>query len=393
MLKLQVPHNVTRTRVTFLIFILGICLLLFIHRIPCLAGEIVSQVDELQSDTEDVKSASEKVLGEDSRIVPIPIPISNPTIGTGLAAALLYLHPKKTPDSPTTTTGVFGMYTDSQSWAVGAFHDGYYRDDRLRFRIPIVYGEFNLDFFGVGSDSPLRENPIEYTAVTGAFIPRLLHELPWERWYAGGQYTFLNVDAKFDISGLIPDAPEMGEQTQTAGLGLVTVYDSRDSNFWPSSGSWLDLTATPYGEYAGGDFNYFKVITKFAQYFPIRDTFTFVYRLDGQFITGDAPFWDLSRIRLRGYPGGQFLDDIAVTAQAEIRWNFYKRWTALAFGGGGRIADEIDELGRADTNYAGGGGLRFMLVEKQKLFVGIDVTYAEDGNASFYFQVGDWLSN
>jgi hypothetical protein len=34
-----------------------------------------------------------------------------------------------------------------------------------------------------------------------------------------------------------------------------------------------------------------------------------------------------------------------------------------------------------------------MLVEKQKLFVGFDVTYAEDGNASFYFQVGDWLAN
>ena len=115
MLKLQVTPNVTRTPVTCLNFMLGACLLLFIHPIPCMAGEIVSQIDEIQSDTEEMKSASEKVLGEDSRIVPIPIPIANPTIGAGLAAALLYLHPKKKPHSPTTTTGVFGMYTDSQS--------------------------------------------------------------------------------------------------------------------------------------------------------------------------------------------------------------------------------------------------------------------------------------
>ena len=27
------------------------------------------------------------------------------------------------------------------------------------------------------------------------------------------------------------------------------------------------------------------------------------------------------------------------------------------------------------------------------VFVGIDVAYAEDGNTSFYFQVGDWLAN
>ena len=61
-------------------------------------------------------------------------------------------------------------------------------------------------------------------------------------------------------------------------------------------------------ECAGGDFNYRKMILKFAQYFPLLDPITFVYRLDGQFIDGNAPFYDLSRIRLRGYSGLEFLD-------------------------------------------------------------------------------------
>jgi hypothetical protein len=34
-----------------------------------------------------------------------------------------------------------------------------------------------------------------------------------------------------------------------------------------------------------------------------------------------------------------------------------------------------------------------MLVEKQKLSIGIDVAYAEDAEVSVYFQVGDWLAN
>ena len=67
MLKLQVVLNVNRMRVTFFGFILGVCLLLFIHQTPWLAGEIGSQIDEIQSDTEEMKSASEKALGEDSR--------------------------------------------------------------------------------------------------------------------------------------------------------------------------------------------------------------------------------------------------------------------------------------------------------------------------------------
>lgn len=359
------------------------------------AGQIDSQVDEIQSKIEAGQGVSRKFLPKKGRLVPVPIPIANPTLGAGLAAGLLYLHPQKSqnPGAPTTTTGVLGMYTNTKSWAVGAIHDGYYRDDSIRFRLPAAYGEFNLDFYGIGNDSPLQDNPVAYSAVTSALIPRLLFEMPWKNWFLGGQYTLLKINAKFNISGAFPDVPGLGVDVQTSGLGLVSVYDSRNSNFWPSKGNWLELNATLYGETLGGDYDYLKFTGKWAQYFPIGETVTFVYRLDGQFIDGDAPFWDLSRIRLRGYVGGQLLDNVAVTAQAEFRWNFYNRWTALAFGGGGRIADTIGDLGDEPTNAAGGIGARYMLVEEQKLSIGLDVAYAEGSNVSVYFQVGDWLAN
>ena len=76
-----------------LIFI-GFSLLLLLAT-PGMAGEIDSQVEGIQSDTQRLQSASKEVVGKDSRLVPVPIPISNPTIGTGLAAAILYLHPTK----------------------------------------------------------------------------------------------------------------------------------------------------------------------------------------------------------------------------------------------------------------------------------------------------------
>jgi hypothetical protein len=376
------------------LFLMGFCIILG-SKPAGAAGEIESQVDEVQTDIEAVKSASKKLFGKDARLVPIPIPISNPTIGTGLALTLLYLHPQKSqePDAPTTATGVFGMYTDSESWAVGAIHDGFYRDDHIRFRVPAFHGEFNLDFYGIGNDSPFEDNPVEYNAVTDALIPRLLFRLPWDHWFLGGQYALVKINTTFELSNLLPDAPGIDAQAQTSGLGLVALYDSRNSNFWPSEGSWLELTATQYSEYIGGDFNYFTLLTKWAQYFPVKDKFSFVYRLDGQFLDGRAPFWALSRIRLRGYPGVQFLDNVALTAQAEMRWNFSKRWTALAFGGGGRIADTVGDLGSAPTNWAGGGGMRYMLVEKRKLVIGIDIAYAEGSDVTVYFQVGDWLAN
>lgn len=375
------------------LFITG-CVLLMWSTLG-IAGEIDSQINKLQTDIERSRGVSRKVFGKNARFVPIPIPISNPSIGTGLAVALLYMHPQKSekPNAPTTTSGVMGMYTNTESWAVGALHDGYYRDDQIRFRFPAVHGEFNLDFYGIGNESPFRDNPVEYNAVTNAVIPRLLFRLPWNNWFLGGEYRLLNIDAQFNPSNLPSNTPGIGQQTQTAGFGLVSVFDSRDSNFWPLKGNWLELTATNNGAYTGGDYEYFKLISKWAQYFPLIDTVTYVYRLDGQFINGDAPFWDLSRVRLRGYTGGQLVDNLAVTAQTEVRWNFYQRWTTLAFVGGGRIADTVGDLSSAPTNWAGGGGLKYMLIKDQKLSIGIDVAYAEGGSVSVYFQVGDWLAN
>jgi len=372
----------------------SIFILLFLST-TVFAGELENQIEEIQSNTTSFQSVSKKIIKKEARLVPVGIPISNPTIGQGLAAAILYMHPQssKETDAPTSTTGAFGMYTNTQSWAAGAFHDGYYLDDRIRFRVPITHGDFNLKYYGTGADSPLRDNPIEYQAMGNMFIPRLTFELPWNNLFLGGLYRLINVDARFDSTATIPDAPGLGRQQQTAGLGIVTLFDSRDSNLWPSKGNWLDLTASVNGKYAGGDFNYLKTVVKWAQYFPLKDSVTLVYRIDGEFIDGDAPFWDLSRVRLRGYSSGQFLDNVALTAQAEVRWNFYERWTALAFGGGGRIADAVSEIGSANNNFAGGAGFRFMLVEKQKLSIGIDVAYAEDTKVSVYFQVGDWLAN
>ena len=367
---------------------------------PSFASEFGDGLEQIERDAKESqsipeKSAVGKVLKKDSRFLPVPIPISNPTIGTGLAIAGIYLHSRKegNPEGPVTTSGVAGLYTDSDSWAVAGFHDGFYRNDRVRFRALAGYGEFNVDFYGIGNDSPLRDNPIGLTSQGFVLKPRLLYRLPAGNWFLGFEYSYLGLNNVFDASSLLPGLPTIENQTQTAGLGLVGVYDTRDNNIWPMKGTWFEGTATAYGEYAGGDFNYRKMILKFAQYFPLLDPITFVYRLDGQFIDGFAPFYDLSRIRLRGYSGLEFLDKKALTAQAEIRWNFYRRWTVLGFGGGGRVAKSISDFGSTPTNYAAGGGIRYMIDERRKLNLGVDIAYAEGTEVSVYIQVGDWLAN
>ena len=148
------------------------------------------------------------------------------------------------------------------------------------------------------------------------------------------------------------------------------------------------------GTYAGGDFNYQKYNAKFTHLIPMNESLSFIYRVDGQVVDGAAPFWDLARIRLRGFSGGQYLDDVAATAQTELRWNAWKKLYLLGFGGAGWIADSMDDLGSANANTAGGAGFRYLLVEAQRLSIGIDLAYAPDTDeTSVYFQIGDWTAN
>jgi len=46
-----------------------------------MAGQIDSQIDQIQSEIEAGQVASKKILQKDARLVPVPIPIANPTLG------------------------------------------------------------------------------------------------------------------------------------------------------------------------------------------------------------------------------------------------------------------------------------------------------------------------
>ena len=105
--------------------------------------EVVEQADNATQTMEFAK----KIKGV---WLPVPIPVSNPTIGTGLEVALIYMHPKTSEDStiPNATSGLMGLYTDTDSGFAGGFHDDYWMDGLFRFRLVAGTGSFNLDFYG-----------------------------------------------------------------------------------------------------------------------------------------------------------------------------------------------------------------------------------------------------
>lgn len=349
--------------------------------------------DEIDAIIEDEGDTQKGLFDKDWNWAPVPMIISNPTLGTGLSLALMYVHPQKEgdPNGRSDVTGVVGMYTSTDSWATGLFHSGSYFEDRLRASGGLFYADFNLKFYGIGNDSPIRDTPIDYNAKITAFMPKSLFKLGTTNWFAGPAYRFMKFDNRFDLSPVLPGLSEVHIPTQTAGLGLVVSHDSRDNNMWASRGNWFEIEVADYGEWLGSDFDYEKIKAKFVHYIPLVEQVTLAYRLDGEMIGGDAPFYDLASLNLRGFAQGFYSDKVSATAQVQGNWQFHRRWIAMVFGGGGRVSDDFSNIGSETTRWAGGTGIRYVLNEKQKLSLGIDITYGDD-EFGVYIAMGDGLS-
>jgi hypothetical protein len=75
-------------------------------------------------------------------------------------------------------------------------------------------------------------------------------------------------------------------------------------------------------------------------------------------------------------------------AEVEARWQFYGRWSAVAFGGYGTTRTSRDALSLTQDVASGGMGFRHELASKFGLHAGIDVAHSP-GTTAVYFVVGN----
>jgi outer membrane translocation and assembly module TamA len=110
-------------------------------------------------------------------------------------------------------------------------------------------------------------------------------------------------------------------------------------------------------------------------------------RLDFRGSSGETPFYAVPFIELRGIPYLRYQGERVAVAEVEARWNLDGRWSLVGFGGAGRASGRESDLGSAETRWAGGVGVRYLLARAMGLHAGIDVARGPEENA-FYLIVG-----
>jgi outer membrane protein assembly factor BamA len=307
-----------------------------------------------------------------------------------LGVAAVYTLARKPGEkvSPPTTLGAGGFYTSNGSWAGAAGVKLYLKEDRHRVLLGAGLGDIRYDLFADGPDGngiPIKQ---EFEGALGEYMVGL-----GKRWYLGLRAAYATTKAGRQKSGdePIPVPPAQLDVT-LVGLGLKSERDSRDSVFYPTDGSHLQLLINHNDTEFGSDFTYTKTTVTYGEYVRLSEPVVLAVQGAGCYAATEAPFFDLcifgTQNVLRGYTAGRYLDRWTVAAQAEARWRFANRWITTAFLGVGDVKPEYGQSSDTEVLPAGGIGIQWIAAIENMITVRVDYAWGRDGSHALYVGIG-----
>lgn len=334
------------------------------------------------------KEISEARVFED--LVVAPIPISNPTIGTGLAVVVMpFYHLGE--GSPLSNTALAAGYTSSGSWGVGAAQSTRLRGDQLRIDGFLGYVEAHYRFFGTGASAGESGESVPIIQKGWVFAPELLLQVA-KRTFVGVRYRGLRVETSVEGAPLLPPAvgavlPETVIVT-SSGLGPKVTLDTRDHDMSPAAGVLVELRTNFAAEAFGSDFNY-ETYELSGNYYHRLAHGVVALRGYACKVSDRTPLFDLcmfgSGSDLRGYETGRYRDQAMIAAQAEYRFPLAGRFGAVAFAGWGKVAPSFDEMGDQLDLPSIGFGVRWLAAEKARVNLSVDVARGRDSTSLYVY--------
>jgi hypothetical protein len=321
----------------------------------------------------------------------VPIPTSSPTFGTGLILGGAYFYPQTEAQKeaqPASFTGAAAGYTSSESWFAGVMQQNYWKEDTWRFTGVAGYLDLKLDLIPPGSDDN-AEKSADWLVNGSLFQARISRKLRGN-WYLGLSARYLDISQAIGMDIEDEDEDEdfnIEAETKALGVGVHLDFDSRDQPTNAFQGRYLELKVIgSYVSESEAD-NYQSYHARFRSYHPLRDNLVLAWEVNGCSRGGQVPLWDTCRLGLRGFPATDYLGKQSLYGQAELRWRFYKKWGMVGFAGAGRMNETLGGYGEDETIPSYGLGIRFMVMESQRINVRVDYARSDKGNEAWYLSV------
>jgi outer membrane protein assembly factor BamA len=323
--------------------------------------------------------------------LPVVLPITEPAVGYGAAGGLGFvsrpLGETRAGFGRPNITAVGAMGTENGTWGVLVGDSRHWLKDRLQTVAGVVYASMNLDFYGVGENAVLAKHPLRYNLEPRGGMVQGKYRLGNSPTWAGLNYAFASTDVSFEAPAGTPGLPEFCSDSNVGGLTPSLTFDSRDNIFTPTRGTYVEATAGLFSQSLGGDDEFQRERLIAMQFLPLRRKLFLGLRGELAASFGDEPFYLRPFIRLRGAPVMRYQGEETAQIEAELRWQYWRRFSLVGFAGGGVAWNDLERFESAHSIVAGGAGFRYELARKYGLHMGLDVAFGPD-NTAVYVQVG-----
>jgi len=349
------------------------------------------------TDPEDGAFDASEFLLDKKGFLPVPIVITEPAIGYGAGAALVFFREslreraaKVKPGEQLTPPDIYVAAlaaTENGTKVVGGGGLVTFDQDRWRWRGFVGLPDVNLDFYGVGGQTGTPERKVGYNVDGVISSQQAFRRLGASNSWVVARWIYLDLDATFDSSRPQPVLPAPSRNVTSSGLGGSLEHDSRD-NFFTAGAGWKGmLEAMFYSPDWGGDQKYETYRAQAFGYLPFAKVFILGAKLDLRGANGDVPFYQLPFIELRGVPVARYQDRRTAAAELELRWDATPRWAFLGFLGSGRVWGDDKSFSEAGTVSSGGVGFRYLVARRLGLYAGLDIARGPEDTA-LYIQAG-----
>ena len=355
-------------------------------------------------------------LGKNGNLSLLPIPVlfyqAETGFGYGLGGLLSGRFSSDTLTRPSNARLQYWTTTKGQS-LIQLVHSVYTPGEKFYLNGEISAYDILLYYYGIGPNSTsANESETKYKLF---IINQRVQKQIAPKLFFGALYRLTDI-SQIDIpprnlnddgTNVFLTDPRVTERerhgTRVSGLGPVITYDTRDVPLAAFHGDLLDVSATFNGTGLGSDYRFTRYQIDARHFQPVFSEKTILaMQFLGQFHTGDVPFRELGGIGanlggtlynnanlLRGIYEQRFRDRQMIMFQAELRQKLFWRIDGAVFGGVGNVSNYIDKFNLSNTKYAGGAGIRFNFLRRDRVNLRLDYAGGTGSKPGILFAIGE----
>ena len=276
--------------------------------------------EELTFFTEEGDLDMSNYLSQAYGFLPVPILITEPAIGYGGGAAIVYLHDKfvgrkgaSGRNIPPSMSGIILAATENGTKVAGGFHLGYYLEDRLRTQTFVMMTNVNMNFYTPSGKAIFLnlKNPIVYQS--------LKYRIGESDIFLGAGYLYTSSEIKLNREEDEALIDRQAPKVTSSALGLIVDYDTRDNALSPNQGMLFNARANFFTETLGSDNTFQKYFLQELLYMPLNEKINLDHRISFDKVVGDeAPFYMYPAVNMRGVPAMRYQGENVALYEAQF---------------------------------------------------------------------------